>query len=435
MSNERFEKVQYWLKFSLFFILLIFAWLAFEDFFAHQFQKLFGIISKENNGLLLWIFAAGCLFGFSYLAFKYYRLRVFSSYFVGILVFIIVVYLRYSVFGDFSFWGLWEGKWKIEGDDNIAALITGGILPALCLLFILWKKRMSIWNRLISVWNALKLLWIKLTRKKGKERIEKTERIENNLEKQSDFLSDEAKKLAEQDEYNFKPHVEKFVEKITNWMNTKEESHSFGLLGDWGSGKSTYANLIKRELEKKEEEYIIVDFNPRHSKSLNHIQKDFFNLLEAALEEYDMAIPRNFNKYLHAIGVNSESKFISFFADIFGMMIDEDEIEKRREKVNQSIRKIDKKIVVFIDDFDRLLCDEILEVLKLIDVNAKFTKVIFISAYDKRQVAEIFKKTNIATPHKFAEKFFNTEHDIPLPDKEYILENFRNKLLKKLPKN
>jgi len=420
-KEERIEKIQYWLKFSLFFVILFFVWLAFEDFFANQFQKLDAILPKENNSLLIWIFRAICLLCLLYIAFRHYQQRVFSWYFFGILVFIILIYLRYRVFWSYNFWGLWEGKWEIKEEYYISAMIAGVILPALFLLFILWKKRKYIMNKFNSFWDKLK--------KKDEK-----ERREVDLEIQSDFLSDEAKKTIRQDEYNFKPHVEKFVEKITNWMDTKEESHSFGLLGDWGSGKSTYANLIKEELNKKEE-YIIVDFNPRHSKSLNHIQKDFFNLLEAALEDYDMAIPRNLNKYLHAIGVHSESRLILFFTDLFGIMIDEDEIKKQKEKVEKSIKQIDKKVVVFIDDFDRLLCDEILEVLKLIDANANFKNVIFISAYDKRQVEEVFSNAKIAGSHKFAEKFFNTEHDIPLPDKEYILEKFRNELLKRLPKN
>jgi len=404
-KDEWIEKVRYWLKLLLFFVILVFVWLAFEDFFANLFNKFEGIISKENNGLLTILFAIICLLYLVYIGVKHYRQRVFSPYFFAILGFIIIVCLNYR----FN-WGLWKGDREINRDYH-------------CFLDIVWG---SLALLLIGSGSIVVFNWNK-QRKKLKI---KKEEIEKNSGRQSDLLSDEAKNSREQDEYNFTPHVEKFVEKITNWMNTKEESHSFGLLGDWGSGKSTYANLIKKKLKKKEE-YIIVDFNPRHSKSIDHIQKDFFNLLETELEVYDMAISHSLNKYLSAIGVNNESKTISFFVDILGIMLDESNIEKRRQKVNDSIKKIGKRIVVFIDDFDRLLCKEILEVLKLIDVNAKFWNVVFISAYDKKQVEEIFYKEKIAQPDRFAEKFFNVEHHIPLPDKEYILDNLNKYLLLK----
>ena len=372
---------------------------------------------EENNGLQILVFAAISLLCFLCIAFKYRKLHVFSSYFVGILALIIAAYLRYRFFWDYNFWGLWEGNWKIEENYYILALIAGAILPALLLLFVLWKRQNFIWNRLKSFWD-------KLTQKKGGVR------IENNLEEQSQLFSDEAKKMIAEDKYNFKPHVENFVEKIRNIKGQR----SIGLLGDWGSGKSTYMNMVKEKLEK---ECITIEFNPRHSKSIDHIQKDFFNSLEAELEVYDMTISRSLSKYLDAIGVNNPSKLISFLVDILGIVFNENNVEKRKRKIAKSIQKIDKQIIIFIDDFDRLLCNEILEVLKLTDGYLNFenineydnTNVIFISAYDKRQVAEIFSKTNIATPHRFAEKFFDTEQSIPLHRKDLILENFKNLLL------
>lgn len=422
-KDERIEKIRYWLKFSLFFVILLFVWLAFEDFFANQFQKLDAILPKENNGLLIWVFAAICLLCLLYIAFKHYRQRVFSWYFFGILAFIIFVCLNYR----FN-WGLWKGKWEINRDyhrlfdivlGSLALLLTGQVI-----IYFWWKKLRLIWKKRKVLWKKKKL--IKLIRKKKKEG-KPENRSENTKALSFDWLSDKAKKSIADDKYNFSPHVIDFVKKL---KQTKD-NHSIGLRGDWGSGKTSYMNMIKDELKKEKDKYILVDFNPRHSKSLNHIQKDFFNLLEVELEVYDNAIPHSLSKYLNAIGVKSESKIISFFIDILSIMLDENNIDKRRQKVDDSIKKIGKRIVVFIDDFDRLLCDEILEVLKLIDVNAKFWNVIFISAYDRKQVSEIFEKGKIAQSDRFAEKFFNVEHDIPLPDKEYILKNLK----KYLPKN
>ena len=54
--------------------------------------------------------------------------------------------------------------------------------------------------------------------------------------------------------------------------------------------------------------------------------------------------------------------------------------------------KLGKRLIVFVDDFDRLTDVEIIEVLKLIDKNAAFRNTIFITAYDERAVSNALRK-------------------------------------------
>lgn len=75
---------------------------------------------------------------------------------------------------------------------------------------------------------------------------------------------------------------------------------------------------------------------------------------------------------------------------------------------------VNKKIVVFIDDLDRLTCEEILEVLKLITKNAAFVNTVFITAYDKDYINCILEK-NLYVPQKqnFSDKYFCMEIALP----------------------
>ena len=61
-----------------------------------------------------------------------------------------------------------------------------------------------------------------------------------------------------------------------------------------------------------------------------------------------------------------------------------------KESIKQTLKRIPQRILVVIDDFDRLSKDEILEVLKLIDSNAAFPNMFFMTAYDKKQVNKYF---------------------------------------------
>lgn len=78
------------------------------------------------------------------------------------------------------------------------------------------------------------------------------------------------------------------------------------------------------------------------------------------------------------------------------------------------VSKKQKKIVVFIDDLDRLTSEEILEVLKLITKNAAFVNTVFVTAYDKDYINCILEK-NLYVPQKqnFSDKYFSMEIALP----------------------
>ena len=82
---------------------------------------------------------------------------------------------------------------------------------------------------------------------------------------------------------------------------------------------------------------------------------------------------------MKAIDVINENKIISFLFNTHKIW--NKELEK--DKINTAIKRLPKRIIVIIEDFDRLLANEIIEVFKLIDGNASFTNLIFITAYDK----------------------------------------------------
>ena len=70
-------------------------------------------------------------------------------------------------------------------------------------------------------------------------------------------------------------------------------------------------------------------------------------------------------------------------------LVDIKDATNSREKLQEGISAIGKKIVVLIDDLDRLTVDEIMEVLKLITKNAAFKDTVFITTYDKKYINAI----------------------------------------------
>lgn len=221
------------------------------------------------------------------------------------------------------------------------------------------------------------------------------------------------------DRLGFTLTVKEFYEKINHTFRHQEHSISIGITGIWGEGKSSFINLLKNKFKENKDDYIVIEFNPRHAKSLQEIQFEFFQLLHEELKKYDARLNDTFSNYLKAINViqsNSITDFIQHGKNTFFDKVDE------KEHINKVISRIGKKIVIIIDDLDRLLSHEIIEVFKLIDGNASFKNIIFITAYDKVYVNNILQKEfdfadeNLKNKH-FTDKFFTIEQSLPFVPK------------------
>ena len=238
----------------------------------------------------------------------------------------------------------------------------------------------------------------------------------NNAE--TSFIIDSPITTEEEDLLDYSSSAHILAEKIKN--ADTHHSCSIGLIAPWGMGKTSYLNILSRCFDSQS--FIILRFNPRHSISSNNIQADFFHLLFSTLGQFDSRFDSSFKDYLKAISVISDNSYINKILNIHKIW--DKEVEKG--EINDAIKHIDKRIIVFIDDFDRLLRDEIIEVFKLIDGNASFTNLIFISAYDKEYINTIIECDH-SQYNSFADKFFTIEVHLPVrpyaATYNYLLDN------------
>lgn len=243
-------------------------------------------------------------------------------------------------------------------------------------------------------------------------------------DKDTIFLSDTPIISDKKDILDYANDVKQLAEQLK--IISSEYSYSVGITSSWGSGKSSYLNMLKNYLSSNKD-FIVIDFNPRHSYTPQDIQKDFFSVLQSKLKEYDYRFTYIFKNYLKALSI-IESKFLSSLFDLHKIW----DVKSEKEKLNDLISQIDKRIVIVIEDFDRLLADEIIEVFKLIDGNASFTNFIFITAYDKKHINKIIGETYSNEEAFFSDKFFTIE--VPIPKRpydkifNYLIETLTDKL-------
>lgn len=219
------------------------------------------------------------------------------------------------------------------------------------------------------------------------------------------LLSDNPIKNISEDLLNRAEGVKNIVNRINNYKCLK--SFSLGIMGTWGEGKTSFINMIRSELEKTNR-YIIINFNPWASVDHTTLQKDFLLLLKNELSLFSSEIKPSLSKYINTLSKQNNNKLLNIFFDLY-----KEESEILKESTDNALQKIDKKIIIFIDDIDRLDKNEIQQLLKLIRNTANFKNTFFISAYDKEYITTALNEIIPYNNENFLEKIF--QHEIPLP--------------------
>ena len=230
----------------------------------------------------------------------------------------------------------------------------------------------------------------------------------NKKELEVYYLYDNAINSEEQDILDISSKAHSAAKEIQKF-DTSEHSWSIGITGKWGAGKTSYINLILQNLPTKD--YEIIKFFPRSSKDITTIQEDALNLLSERLKIYHLGLSTFFKEYIYALRLIDSKGWIDTISSSFQNI----NVQNKKNILIEALKCLPKKVVFVIDDFDRLTQNEIIEVLKLLDNNANFPNVIYITAYDKQYVKKQFEQfSNYQGESCFVDKFFNVEWNIPL---------------------
>ena len=203
-----------------------------------------------------------------------------------------------------------------------------------------------------------------------------------------------------------------------------EHAWSIGIVGAWGSGKTSFINFITDQLPEKD--YCIITFNPRMAASVSRIQEQALTTLEEHLRLYNADLFALIHRYMKAMKIAEANRWVQFVMTMFRGPEDGEELKRR---VDEILRKLPIRVVFVLEDFDRLGRDEIIEVLKLIDGNAKFSNIIYMAAYDYAYVDKLFM--NDGKYSHYISKYFHIEHHVPFRPSDYIRDYIINDLMQK----
>jgi predicted KAP-like P-loop ATPase len=217
-----------------------------------------------------------------------------------------------------------------------------------------------------------------------------------------------------EDEFRRAPFAKIIAEKIRKQKS--EESYNIAIIGAWGSGKTHFINLIKNEFENSSNE-IIEYFIPAEFKKGHDI---IIPLLEKLKNDSkNILIEPNINELIVLLQQDSSSFIFKVTSFLFQSMLEKKTIQDIKDEISEILNKKEKRVIIFIDDFDRLEKDEILEVFRILRNTLNIANFYFIVGFDREYVSS---KLDIERFDEYTEKFFQIRIDLPIIE-DFEIEN------------
>jgi hypothetical protein len=225
------------------------------------------------------------------------------------------------------------------------------------------------------------------------------------------FIEDSPIVNATDDQLSYALYASQLALKLN--QSSFKKSFAVGITGEWGTGKTSFINLVKENLDQSK--FIVIDFNAWDSHSPKAIIRDFFTTLKSGLSKYHSDISSLLLNYSDSLIKSYDPLFSNLLHPITSDLKSKS-IFEQRSNIEKATPKIAKQIVFCIDELDRLDKEELIEVIKLIRNTANFPKVIFLVSYDRSYLIEAIRKLNKQNSESFLVKIFQLEITLPYFD-------------------
>ncbi len=250
-----------------------------------------------------------------------------------------------------------------------------------------------------------------------------------------EIYSDKAIQVIEDDLLSRREFSEQLAKAISSYSSSSDKL-AIGLYGKWGSGKTSVLNMVKKNISERnnkvseDEEIIVIDFNPwNYSDSTELIVQFFQEILSALLEFPDnghlkivASELKNYAKFFKSAeklpGIGSFFNFIGGITEFFGKKAEEEykksnTLSEKKKRVIKALEDQKQKLLIIIDDIDRLNNKQIRSIFQLINSVADFPNMIYLLSFDRDVVARALHKEQNCDGNEYLEKMIQIPFEIP----------------------
>lgn len=212
----------------------------------------------------------------------------------------------------------------------------------------------------------------------------------------------------------------------------------------WGAGKSSFLNLLERRLKAAREEHSesgtdqpsVIRFNPWHFRNIEQLVKMFFGELVRVIGTSG-AIRQKIGKLLNTVGsVVTAASSIAPVGAPLGTLVQsagsvlgaEKSLYETKTELDELLEKLEQRVVVFVDDIDRLEPDVTKLIFRMVRLNGNLPNVTYVLAFDRLVVERNLDDENGIRGRDYLEKIVQVSFDIPEPEAEAIDQIFQDEI-------
>lgn len=265
------------------------------------------------------------------------------------------------------------------------------------------------------------------------------------------WLNDDAlPDLKDLDRYGRAKFVDHMVH-VLNEMRGQSTSGVLGLVGSWGSGKSSVLDSLVYDLKGStvktddglKDTWLVAKFNPWLYEDAPSLHSGFFSELREAMPKGEkwsslgndiVAIGEKlkpFARIVDKIGVPASD--VVEGAQSFARESE----SKLRRRVEENLTEQRQPIVMIIDDLDRLSASELMLVFKLVRLVGRLPYVYYVLSYDERTLMDLIEKTDLVGSENegrasdYLEKIVQIRVDLPTL-RTYEVQKFVDEALQEI---
>lgn len=217
----------------------------------------------------------------------------------------------------------------------------------------------------------------------------------------------------------------------------------FGLCGPWGSGKTTVLNFILHYIDEMASEAtdgkpIVVRFNPWWFSGQEQLLLKFFGQMRTAIGRQDPtrnleSVGKRLQLLADALGPLA---YVPVTRDLLAPLRDilshagatmqraakhaQADVVGIKDEIDRALRGQPRRIVVVIDDVDRLTAEEIRLMFGVVKSVADFPQTIYVLAYDRSVVCRALDSLQPLSGDEYLKKIVQMTYDLPLPEKSAL---------------
>ena len=228
-------------------------------------------------------------------------------------------------------------------------------------------------------------------------------------------------------------------------------SFTIGLYGEWGSGKTSLLNMVLESVEGADNNAVILRFNPWLCSDPKQLIIQFFKQLSTAIKLKRSTKDQAWlliDQYADIFDAASLIPGVGTFLAAAGKTVvaeakrqtdrQTNDLQENKNKIIEKMIEENLKIIVSIDDIDRLSEEEIIAVFQLVKALADFPNTVYLLAFDYDVVVHALGKVQHGDGKEYLEKVIQVPFEIPAPSMTSIHNTLFSKLdaiLGNIPEN